>query len=167
MWLNIGLSWKITKIRTTPLIFKIDLCSATLFKSSRRELSIDVAEHRSILKINQNTHYSLNFQDSVQPHHSKVRRESFPLMWLNIGLSWKITKIRATPVLVLHPKQVQNSLKQVFRFYRDFIWSEMNNIFFDKSIVWKATWVSEPTRTGSVNDQCHLPFMVCSWPNYP
>jgi len=36
----------------------IDLCSATLFKKSRRKLSIDVPEHRSILKNNQNTYYS-------------------------------------------------------------------------------------------------------------
>ena len=39
------------------LFFKIDLCSAISFKRSRRELSINVAEHRSILKNNQNTHY--------------------------------------------------------------------------------------------------------------
>jgi len=32
------------------LFFKIDLFSATSFKRSRRELSIDMAEHRSILK---------------------------------------------------------------------------------------------------------------------
>jgi len=32
------------------LFFKIDLCSATSFQRSRRELSIDVAEHRSIVK---------------------------------------------------------------------------------------------------------------------
>ena len=29
IWLDVGLSWKIAKIRTTPLFFKIDLCSAT------------------------------------------------------------------------------------------------------------------------------------------
>jgi len=32
------------------LLFKIGLCSAISFKRSRRELSIDVAEHRPILK---------------------------------------------------------------------------------------------------------------------
>ena len=32
------------------VFFKIDLCSAVSFKRLRRELSIDVAEHRSILK---------------------------------------------------------------------------------------------------------------------
>ena len=31
-------------------IFKVDLCSAISFERSRRELSIDVAEHRSMLK---------------------------------------------------------------------------------------------------------------------
>jgi len=40
------------------LFFKIGLCSAISFERSRRELSIDVAERRSILKNNQNTHYS-------------------------------------------------------------------------------------------------------------
>jgi len=39
------------------LFFKIGLCSAVSFKRSRRELSIDVAEHRSMLKNYQNTHY--------------------------------------------------------------------------------------------------------------
>jgi len=38
-----------TEVVVFWLFFKIDLCSATLYKSSRRELSIDVAEHRSIL----------------------------------------------------------------------------------------------------------------------
>ena len=41
--------------------FKIDLCSATSMKSSRRVLSIYMAEHRSIFKYNQNTHYFLIF----------------------------------------------------------------------------------------------------------
>jgi len=39
------------------LFFKIGQCSAILFERSRRELSIDVAEHRSMLKNCQNTHY--------------------------------------------------------------------------------------------------------------
>jgi len=39
------------------LFSKVGLCSAISFKRSRRELSIDVAEHRSMLKIYQNTHY--------------------------------------------------------------------------------------------------------------
>jgi len=34
----------------------------------------------------------------VQPYHSKGLGESFLLMWLNIGLCCKITKIRATPI---------------------------------------------------------------------
>jgi len=36
------------------IFFKIDLCSATSFERSRRELSIDVAEHRSMLRSYQN-----------------------------------------------------------------------------------------------------------------
>jgi len=39
------------------VIFKIGLCSAISFKRSRRELSIDVAEHRPMLKNFQNTNY--------------------------------------------------------------------------------------------------------------
>jgi len=35
----------------------MDLCSSTSFKRSRRHFSIDVAEHRSILKNNHSTHY--------------------------------------------------------------------------------------------------------------
>jgi len=57
MWLNIDPSWKITKIRNTPLFFKIHLCSTTSMESSRRDLLNDVAEHMSILKNDQNTHY--------------------------------------------------------------------------------------------------------------
>jgi len=44
------------------LFFKIDLCSASSSKRSRQELSIDTAEHMSILKNYQNTHYSLIFK---------------------------------------------------------------------------------------------------------
>jgi len=39
------------------LFFNIDLCTATSFERFRRELPIDMAERRSILKNNQNTHY--------------------------------------------------------------------------------------------------------------
>jgi len=39
------------------LFFQIGLCSAMSFKRSRRELSIDVAEHRSMLKNYHKTHY--------------------------------------------------------------------------------------------------------------
>jgi len=28
------------------------------------------------------------------------------MIWLNIGLPWKLSKIRSSPILVLHPKQV-------------------------------------------------------------
>ena len=50
MWLNIGLFVKVKELDVFWLFFKIDLCSATSFERSRRELSIDVAEHRSICK---------------------------------------------------------------------------------------------------------------------
>jgi len=50
MWLNIGLSWKIRERCVFWVFFKVGLCSAVSFKRSRRVLSIDVAEHRSILK---------------------------------------------------------------------------------------------------------------------
>jgi len=39
------------------LFFKIGLCSAVSFERSQLELSIDVAEHRSILKNNQSTYH--------------------------------------------------------------------------------------------------------------
>ena len=39
-----------TRVIRTFLVFKIGVCTAISFKRSRRELSIDVAEHRSILK---------------------------------------------------------------------------------------------------------------------
>jgi len=40
------------------VFFKIGQCSAISFKRSRRELSIDEAEHGSMLKNFQNTHFS-------------------------------------------------------------------------------------------------------------
>jgi len=52
IWLNIGLSRKIIKIHTTLLLFKIDLCSATLMESSWRDFFDDMAQHRSIFKDN-------------------------------------------------------------------------------------------------------------------
>ena len=55
MWLNIGLSRKITKIRLTPLFYEIGLCSATSIESSRRDLLTDVAEHGPIFQNNPNT----------------------------------------------------------------------------------------------------------------
>jgi len=50
------------------LLFKIDLCSATSFKRSRLELSVDVAEHRSILKSSQNTypHFSFTLKTGIE-----------------------------------------------------------------------------------------------------
>jgi len=45
-----------TRLVLIGIFFKIDLCSAIPFKRFRRGLSIDVAEHRSILKNYQNTY---------------------------------------------------------------------------------------------------------------
>ena len=56
VWLNIGLSWNIREQCVPWLFFKIDLCSAISFKRSQRDLSIDVAEHRSTSTNYQNTH---------------------------------------------------------------------------------------------------------------
>jgi len=53
----------------------------------------------------------------VHPHQWEALAETFLMMWLNTGLPRKITKIRTTPVLVSHPKQVYMSLKRVFGFY--------------------------------------------------
>ena len=51
----------------------------------------------------------------VQPHQWKVLAETFRMIWLDKGLSWKITKIRNTPVLVSHPKE-KRSPKRGFVF---------------------------------------------------
>jgi len=50
--------------------------------NSRRELSIDVDKHGTILKNNQNSR-----QTYVHPYQSKGLDEGFPLMWLNKGTS--------------------------------------------------------------------------------
>ena len=59
--------------------FKVDLCSATSFKRSRRELSIDVAEHRSILENKGEVRIFVIFQDrSVFSHiNQKVSARAF------------------------------------------------------------------------------------------
>jgi len=59
--LNIGLSWKITKIRTTPLCFKIDVSSATSMGSSRRDLLNDMAEQYWPILINNPNAYNPRF----------------------------------------------------------------------------------------------------------
>jgi len=74
------------KIRTTSIFFKIDLCSATLIESSRRELFKDMAEHISILKNNQNTHLSLKVA-LCSATSIKALAEAFRMTWLKVGLS--------------------------------------------------------------------------------
>jgi len=88
MWLNKALSRKVREKCVFWLFCKIGLYSAISFKTSRRERSIDVAEHSSILKSKGVMRILVIFQDrSVQPYLSKRLGESFPLMWLNIALS--------------------------------------------------------------------------------
>jgi len=88
--LNIGLSWNFTKIRTTPLFFKIDPCLTTSIKSSRRDLLNDMAEHRSILKYYQNTHYSLIFQD--RPMFSHINGKPLPIPFDHMSQNRPILK---------------------------------------------------------------------------
>jgi len=59
------------------LFFKMEQCSAISFKRSRRELSIDVAEHRSMLKYHENTHYPLLVSNPKQVKHSLKRMFCF------------------------------------------------------------------------------------------
>jgi len=55
VWFRLGLQRMKPKIAL--LFFKIGLCWAISFKRSRRELSIDMAEHGSTMKNHQNTHF--------------------------------------------------------------------------------------------------------------
>jgi len=61
------------------LFFKIDLCSAISFKRSRRELSVDVAEHRPILKNKGVVRILVIFQDRLMFSHivQKVSARAF------------------------------------------------------------------------------------------
>jgi len=70
IWLNIGLSIKITKIRTTPVFFEVDLRSATSMESSRRDFLNDMAEQRSTLKNNQHTFNPVMVSYQKQLSHS-------------------------------------------------------------------------------------------------
>jgi len=51
------------------LFFKIDLCSTISFETSRRELSNDMAEHRSILKSKGEMRILVVFQDRPMFSH--------------------------------------------------------------------------------------------------
>jgi len=53
---------------------------------------------------------------TVQPHLWKALAETFRMICLNISLSLKIAKIRSTPVLGSHPKQVKHSPKRAISF---------------------------------------------------
>jgi len=61
------------------LFFKVGLCSAISFNRSRRELSIDVAEHRSTFKSKRVVRISVIFQDSSLFSHinQKVSARTF------------------------------------------------------------------------------------------
>ena len=61
------------------LFFKIDLCSAISFKRSRRELSIDVAEHKSMSKNKGVVRILVIFQDKPMFSHiiRKVSARAF------------------------------------------------------------------------------------------
>jgi len=49
---------------------------------------------------NRGTYFGCFTDMPVQPHQWKALAETFWMMWLNKGLSWKIAKIRTTPVLL-------------------------------------------------------------------
>jgi len=74
------------------LVFKINLCSAILFKRYRQVCSIDVAEHSPILKSKGVQRVLVSFQDKpmVSLMMSKWSRRALSIdvaELLNIGLS--------------------------------------------------------------------------------
>jgi len=73
---------------------KVDLCSAASFKSSRQELSIDMAEHRSILKNNQNTYprFSYTPKTGVELPEMGIL---FSLCPAFSGKSWKSSTVKS------------------------------------------------------------------------
>jgi len=81
MGLNISLSWKIREWCVLWVFVKVDLRSAISFKRSRPELSIDVAEHRSIYKNNQNT---TPFYFYTQNRHRTPWNGCFLLSYLHL-----------------------------------------------------------------------------------
>ena len=114
MWL--GLSWKVREKCVFWLFFKIGLCSAISFKRSQRELSIDVAQHESILKNKGKVRILVVFQDRPMFSHiiQKVSRREFSI-WLSIGLCWKIPKY-VLPPFYFHTHNRLNSVKQLLHF---------------------------------------------------
>jgi len=61
--------------------FTIDLSSAPSMKISRRDLANCMAEHKSILRNNQNTNYSLIFQDRPMFSHINGKLSPRPFEW--------------------------------------------------------------------------------------
>ena len=91
-----SLSWKLTKIRTTHSLFKIDLCSASSMKSSRRNFFNPMNKYREIkrAKIKQGRTFFTPRYTYVQPYNSKRSRQELST---DVGLSWKIITTRRTP----------------------------------------------------------------------
>jgi len=77
-------------VRIWVYFFKIHRCSAISFKRSRRELSIDVAEHRSILKNIKAVRIFFSKVDLCSECNSKGLSEKFSLISLLMDLSSKM-----------------------------------------------------------------------------
>jgi len=75
------------------LFFKIDLRSAISFKRSWRELSIDVAEHRSMLKNYQNTLYP---RFSFIPKTGIFQKRDFLFLLCIISYNWVDLEVQKT-----------------------------------------------------------------------
>ena len=73
------------------LFFKIGLCSAITFKRSRRELSNDVAEHRSMLK-SYLAHYP---RFSFNPHSIPRNGGLFLLYMRNLKFRTKLLRLKS------------------------------------------------------------------------
>jgi len=123
------------------LFFEIGLGSAISFKRSRRELPIDVAEHRSMLENYQNMHYPrFSFIPKTgivflqkgfcffsvalvftyfryKPMFSLVIQKISTRAFYRYECRSSLKNYMNYPRFILGPKTGKNSLKQVFRFY--------------------------------------------------
>jgi len=82
---------------------------------------------------------------NVQPHQWKALAETFWMIWLNIGLSWIIIKVRTNPVLFSRP--CENCLKKVF-FYCDFLRVRLVWSIRRQAVTWRVRISSQSSLYG-------------------
>jgi len=137
MWLNIGLSWKIRELSVFWLFFKVDLYSAVSFKRSRWVLSINMAEHRSILKKKEYCVFWLFSDiDLCSAISFKRSRRELSINMAEYRSTLKNYQGTNYSRFSFTLKTGKDSLKHVSRFYRWNCRRALSDIRLGNSLIW-------------------------------